>query len=135
MKNLTPEMIEKAKAAKSANELLALAKENGTELTEEEANAYFEQLNSKSGELSDDDLDAVAGGGCHAGDGRLVVTTEYSCESWQCTCGNTRTEIASVGRHYFSACTGCGNKKSCQNCTYMSYEGGKWLCNHSANRK
>ena len=29
MKNLTPEMIEKAKAAKSAEELLALAKENG----------------------------------------------------------------------------------------------------------
>ena len=29
MKNLTPEMIEKAKKAKSADELLALAKENG----------------------------------------------------------------------------------------------------------
>ena len=132
---MNEEMIAKAKEAKSVEELIALAKENGIELNEEDAKMYFEQLNAKKGELSDDELDAVAGGGCHAGDGRLVVTIEYSCESWQCTCGNTSTEIASVGRYYFSACTGCGNKKSCQNCTYMSYEGGKWLCNHSANRK
>ena len=66
MKNLTPEMIEKAKAAKSAEELLALAKENGVEMTADEAATYFAQLNPKSGELDDDDLDAVAGGkaGC-----------------------------------------------------------------------
>ena len=66
MKNLTPEMIEKAKTAKSAEELLALAKDNGVEMTEDEAKTYFAQLNPKSGELDDDDLDAVAGGasGC-----------------------------------------------------------------------
>ena len=33
MKNLTPELIAKARAAKSAEELLALAKENGIEMT------------------------------------------------------------------------------------------------------
>ena len=66
MKNLTPEMIEKAKGTKSAEELLALAKENGIELTEKEAATYFAQLNPKSGELDDDELDNVAGGlfGC-----------------------------------------------------------------------
>ena len=66
MKNLTPEMIEKAKAAKTAEELLELAKANGVEMTAYEAKTYFAQLNPKSGELSDDDLDAVAGGkaGC-----------------------------------------------------------------------
>ena len=37
MKNLTPEMIEKAKAAKSAEELLEIAKANGVEMTEDEA--------------------------------------------------------------------------------------------------
>ena len=63
MKNLTPEMIEKAKAAKSAEELLELAKENNVEMTADEAATYFAQLNPKSGELDDDDLDAVAGGG------------------------------------------------------------------------
>ena len=61
--NFTPEQITKAKAAKSAEELLAIAKENGLELTEEEAKKYFEQLH-KEGELSDEELDNVAGGGC-----------------------------------------------------------------------
>ena len=41
----TPELIEKAKSAKTPEELMALAKENGVELTEESAKAYFEQLN------------------------------------------------------------------------------------------
>ena len=65
MKNLTPEMIEKAKEAKSAEELLELAKENNVEMTADEAATYFAQLNPKSRELNDDDLDAVAGGGCN----------------------------------------------------------------------
>ena len=61
MKNLTPELIRKAKAAKSAEELLELAKANDVELTEEEARIYFEQLNAV-GKVSDDELDSVAGG-------------------------------------------------------------------------
>lgn len=56
--------LEKAKAAKSAEELLAIAKENGLTLTEEQAAEYFDKLNVKSGELADDELDNVAGGGC-----------------------------------------------------------------------
>ena len=60
MKNLTPEMIEKAKAAKSAEKLLEIAKANNIEMTADEAATYFAQLAPKSGELSDDDLDAVA---------------------------------------------------------------------------
>ena len=64
MKNLKPEMIEKAKEAKSAEELLELAKENNVEMTADEAATYFAQLNPKSGELDDDDLDNVAGGAC-----------------------------------------------------------------------
>jgi len=60
MKNLTPEMIEKAKAAKSAEELLEIAKANGVEMTEEEANEYYKQITSC--ELDDDLLDGVAGG-------------------------------------------------------------------------
>ena len=39
----TPEQLTKATAAKSAEELIALAKENGMELSEEEAKNYFEQ--------------------------------------------------------------------------------------------
>ena len=61
MKNFTPELIAKAKAAKSSEELLVLAKDNNVELTEEEAKIYFEQLNA-NGAVSDDELDGVAGG-------------------------------------------------------------------------
>ena len=62
MKNFTPEMIEKAKAAKSAEELLEVAKAGGIEMTADEAATYFAQLNPQSGELDDDALDGVAGG-------------------------------------------------------------------------
>jgi predicted ribosomally synthesized peptide with nif11-like leader len=77
MKNLNPEMIEKAKAAKSAEEILSLAKANGVEMTADEAATYFAQLNPKIGELSDDDLDNVAGGasGCRTSDNYLADNT------------------------------------------------------------
>ena len=62
MKKIFPELISKAKAAKSAEELLALAKENNVELTEQEAKTYFEQLNAND-TVSDDDLEMASGGG------------------------------------------------------------------------
>lgn len=63
MTNFTPEMIEEAKKAQNVQQLLALAKEKDVELTEQEAQAFFEQLHTH-GELSDDELDMVSGGGC-----------------------------------------------------------------------
>lgn len=68
---LDKELLETAKTAKTPEELMALAKENGVELTEETANTYFERLNPKTGGLSDDELNNVAGGGCQADDGKL----------------------------------------------------------------
>ena len=55
------EMIEKAKTAKTAEELLEMAKAEHIELTEEEAKKAFEKLN-KNCELSDEELDNVSGG-------------------------------------------------------------------------
>ena len=60
MKNLTREMIEKTKTAKCAEELPLFAKENGIDMTADEAATYFEQVNANS--LDDDLLDGVAGG-------------------------------------------------------------------------
>ena len=57
------ELIAKAKQANSVEELMALAKEHDYPLNEKEAEIYFEKLH-KTGELSDDELDNVAGGGC-----------------------------------------------------------------------
>ena len=64
--NISKELLEKAKTAKSAEELLAMAKAEKVELTEEEAAKAFAELN-KTGELSDEELDNVAGGGCPGG--------------------------------------------------------------------
>ncbi len=60
---ITSELIEKAKQAKSPEELIDIAKLNNVELSKENAEIYFNKLN-KSGEISDDDLSDVAGGGC-----------------------------------------------------------------------
>lgn len=64
--NFTPELIAKARQAKSAEELMAMAKENGIEMTEEAAKANFEKLNklNRSGEISDEELGNVSGGRC-----------------------------------------------------------------------
>ena len=59
---LTKELVAKAKEAKTSEELMALAKEAGIDMTEESAALAFEQLNSKTGELSDSELDNVSGG-------------------------------------------------------------------------
>ena len=55
------EMIEKAKTAKTAEELLEMAKAENIELNAEEAAQAFAKMN-KNGELSDEELDNVAGG-------------------------------------------------------------------------
>ena len=124
------QILEKARGVKSVGELRALAKENGYELNDEEAQAYFEQVR-KSGELSDDELDSVAGGGCHKKDGRLVVAFGHACEHWACRfCNGTRWSDRTGN------CRSCSRGIwICTECKYMSYEKGLWLCNHEANRK
>ena len=132
------ELIEKARAAKSAEELMAIAKENGMEMTEEEAAEYFAQLH-KSGELSDEELDAVAGGGCHAKDGRLVVTTMYGCDEWACMrCGSKELYNALTSGMHCHVCSGgqmLSSPGACKTCKYMTHEKGLWLCNNPANMK
>lgn len=60
---LTKEMIEKAMACKTTDELIALAKTGGYEITKEEAEAYLRELADL--ELDDKSLKGVAGGGPH----------------------------------------------------------------------
>ena len=59
--NVSKELLEKAKTAKTPEELLEMAKAEKVELTEEEAAKAFAELN-KTGELSDEELDNVSGG-------------------------------------------------------------------------
>lgn len=110
MKKLTPEIIEKAKAAKSAEELLEIAKENDVEMTAEDAETYFAQLGPKSGELSDDDLDNVAGGACGSGvrvGDAVRVTSGETCS----ICGGNLGTVKAVGAMAIGAvvCANCSD--------------------------
>lgn len=133
------ELILKVKGVKSAEELFALAKENGMELSAQSANAYFEQLN-KSGELSDGELDNVAGGGCYEiGGDRLVVTTINSCGHWRCEDCGGKNQSKGYPETPYHRCKEGGpithSNLTCGCCKYCSYEKGIWYCNHDANQK
>lgn len=98
------ELITKAKAAKSVEELLELAKASNVELSEEQAKDYFAKLNPTKGELSDDELDDVSGGGC--GESK----TKY------CPNCNSELRMISEGTGNFSMkfyylCDSCGYKE------------------------
>ena len=95
---MNQELVNKARKAKSVEELLALAKENGIELTNEQAKEYFAQLNPTKGELSDDELEDVAGGGC------------FGEEERYCPNCQTRLEMRGSchGLNYFYQCNNCG---------------------------
>ena len=54
-------LLEKFKAAKSVEELVEMAKANGTEIAPDKAEELFAKLNAQ-GELSDEDLEKIAGG-------------------------------------------------------------------------
>lgn len=114
MKNkFKPELIEKAKAAKSAAELITIAKENNVEITNEEAASYFAKLNPQSGDISDEELKSVAGGGCYSSNGYLVVTSLYSC-------------------YLFESRRAGGDV--CANCKYHSFDDWTEICLNQDNR-
>jgi predicted DNA-binding protein len=61
---LTKEMIDRAAMCQTADELIALAKIKGIEITKEEAEAYLDEL--EDFELTSEALENVAGGGAKA---------------------------------------------------------------------
>ena len=127
---LNKELLAKAKNAKTPEELIALAKENGTEMTEESAEAYYNLLHPQNGEVSDDELDNVAGGGCHNG-GKLVVSVMHYCDEWRCKDDGSQCDIDGI----LVNCNTCRVAAYCFSCKYCIYEKGLWLCNNPVNMK
>lgn len=60
--NFNKELIEKAKNAASAEELLEFAKANGVDFSASDAEGYFNFLKNGSQPLSEDEMDDIAGG-------------------------------------------------------------------------
>ncbi|MBO7430635.1 MAG: hypothetical protein J6U56_06445 [Spirochaetia bacterium] len=61
---MTKEMLAKAAKCETADELIALAKTEGIEITKAEAESYLAELDNF--ELDSKALDKVAGGGCYS---------------------------------------------------------------------
>lgn len=132
---------EKARQAKTADELLAIARENGAELTEEQANAYFERLN-KSGELSDDELDNVSGGGCQTkvgGEKHTVVTNHCKCfmgGRWEYFaddeipfgCHGAVMYVLKPGAEGRGEIWGGVSNGCCGSCIHLGFKGGLGYC-------
>lgn len=96
----TPEFMEKVKKVKSAEELQAAVKEFGMELTEEQAKACFDRLHAE-GEVADEELNSVVGGGCAA---------PPTCPQ----CGSQNVSMAGTQDYPLIQCNDCGydNKSS-----------------------
>ncbi len=60
------ELFEQARGCKSADEILSLAKNNGIEISDEQAKQAFDKLTGM-GDMSDDELANVSGGNCSLG--------------------------------------------------------------------
>ena len=118
------ELLEKARQAKSPEELAALAKENGIELSSEQAAAYFAKLGSEDNGLSDDELDNVAGGGCGSEevDYRIkVCPTGKGCIYYVC---------AACGKSADSCSCRPQEDATCGTCTHIRHKSnGQSVCN------
>ncbi len=101
------EVIEKAKQAKTADELIKIAKAENIELSAEQAENVYKEL-QKSGELSDEELDNVSGG-C----GRDY---EPSGDTPKFCVGDRLAMVHPViGRHIAVRITYVSSEKSCMN--------------------
>ena len=74
---ITKEMLEKAMQCKTAEELMALAKSEGMEITREEAEAYLAEMDDV--ELDDTALQQVAGGA-----GSVAEASQVRIQSFHC---------------------------------------------------
>ena len=139
-------IIAKAKESKNAEELLSMAKENGFELTEDEAKAYYARLHPTSGELSDEELDSVAGGGCSVnvkGQSRTVVSSGCPCFAGGYVCGAMqhiangtylpiRKDNYDLRKLWLAMAWIRSSDKVCGACYYLEFENGIGYCGFNA---
>ena len=137
------ELMAKARAAKSPEELLRLAHENGMpEFTEENAKVYFEALHH-SGELSDEEMDVSAGGCAVRSHGQKMVSALNTCSRYRCgPCnGNTHYNrlpsypdeslLRECNPRLYDPNSEYGHITYCGGCYYCTYERGAWWCNNA----
>ena len=125
----TKEQLEKGKQAQSVEEFLALARESGITLTEEEAAKYYAGLHN-GGELFDDELGNISGGGCDDDFYDWINSVEVSCNpasgKYFCpNCDDGSHELSYYGYDYDDSA--CYEKYKCESCAkwYKHYTSGE----------
>jgi hypothetical protein len=100
---------EKAGEAATGKKLAAFAKEAGFDVTLEEMQDFFRKLaEGKGGELSDAELDAVAGG--KSSDGWIDIGCSVVSLGTACVAGSAaRTVADGIGRAIGSPAGNCGD--------------------------
>ena len=136
-------MMEKAQGAKTPEELLVLAKEADIQMSPQEAEETFALLNKK-GELSDEELDNVAGGGCDTTvDGKTytVVSSGLDCFTGQYEANYERNGVDGVvaGPLYAKDNSSLrfiwqnfAYRGQCGMCRWLSFKAGTGYCSKSA---
>ncbi|MGN0483437.1 MAG: hypothetical protein ACI4HI_07780 [Lachnospiraceae bacterium] len=109
------EQIAKAKECKTVDELVALSKGYGQELTTEQAELYLKNLNRKTEDLSDEELENVVGG-CE-----VEVGPDYKKEYQVQADGYCSKFVRGRG----------GNKDRCCECKHV-YMNSWWACTERA---
>ena len=137
------DMMEKAQGAKTPEELLVLAKEADIQMSPQEAEETFALLNKK-GELSDEELDNVAGGGCDTTvDGKTytVVSSGLDCFTGQYEANYERDGVSGVVAGPLYAQDNYSLRFTwkdfaypgqCGMCRWLSFKAGTGYCSKSA---
>lgn len=115
-----------ARNTQSAEQLKELAKQNGLEMTDEEAAAYFELAHRerRTMELADEELENIAAGGCTQ-EGRPVTVVWESCNGWACKHCHQWPE----GKEHNCKVEHKKIEKKCKDCEFCIYKKGVWSCN------
>lgn len=120
------ELLAKAKEAKDEKELLAMAKKEGIDLTEDSVKSLFMHLHSE-GELSEDELGDVSGGGCQKkinNHNFTVVTSACNCftgkwvDSWVGYARCCRKDNIQLRETWYAL----SSKGKCGTCLYLEFD-------------
>ncbi len=136
----TEEMMQQVRTCQSVEEVIALGRENGMEISEELAYEYLKMLAPVYGEIEDEELDNVAGGGCKTkvnGKNYTVVTSYKGCftgrwEKVKNSNGGWKRSDNNFLRETWYSNSNNASGNQCGNCMHLEFKGGTGYCGVSA---
>ena len=117
---LSKEYIEKIRGANSVEELKKVCAEEKISVSDDKLKQYFDMYHSGSAELSDDELNNVAGGACYSdgidgpyGYHRYLIVSAFITSSTHTDAGNKWSSCHSCGNMFFDGPTAYCSAYAC----------------------